>query len=215
MTSATYRMSCVPGDDALATDPGNERLSRFRLRRLSAEELRDNLLAANGTINLELGGPGVRPPLPEEVLATSSRPHDVWPLTPEPSWTRRSVYMHQKRSIQDPLLAVFDQADIDNPCPVRFATVQPTQSLILFNGDFANEQARRLAERARGSAGSQRERAAAAIRFAYGRSATEAELDAADRFGAKLAGEGVTDPDRALDLFALMLVNSNEFLHVD
>ena len=215
MTSATYRMSCVPGDDALATDPGNERLSRFRLRRLSAEELRDSLLAANGTINLELGGPGVRPPLPEEVLATSSRPHDVWPLTPEPSWTRRSVYMHQKRSIQDPLLAVFDQADIDNPCPVRFATVQPTQSLILFNGDFANEQARRLAERARGSAGSQRERAAAAIRFAYGRSATEAELDAADRFGAKLAGEGVTDPDRALDLFALMLVNSNEFLHVD
>ncbi|NBQ89079.1 MAG: DUF1553 domain-containing protein, partial [Betaproteobacteria bacterium] len=120
MTSATYRMSSVPGEAALENDPGNERLSRFRLRRLSAEELRDSLLAANGTINLERGGPGVRPPLPEEVLATSSRPHDVWPLTPEPSWTRRSVYMHQKRSIQDPLLAVFDQADIDNPCPVRF-----------------------------------------------------------------------------------------------
>jgi hypothetical protein len=216
MTSATYRMACVPGDDALAKDPGNERLSRFRLRRLSAEELRDSLLAANGTINLELGGPGVRPPLPEEVLATSSRPHDVWPLTPEPSWTRRSVYMHQKRSIQDPLLAVFDQADIDNPCPVRFATVQPTQSLILFNGDFANEQARRLADRARGAApGSERDRAAAAIRFAYGRTANAAELDAAERFMARLADEGVPDADRALDLFALMLVNSNEFLHVD
>jgi hypothetical protein len=216
MTSATYRMACVPGDEALAKDPGNERLSRFRLRRLSAEELRDSLLAANGTINLELGGPGVRPPLPEEVLATSSRPHDVWPLTPEPSWTRRSVYMHQKRSIQDPLLAVFDQADIDNPCPVRFATVQPTQSLILFNGDFANEQARRLAERARDAApGSGRDRAAAAIRFAYGRTATVTELDAAERFMARLADEGVPDADRALDLFALMLVNSNEFLHVD
>jgi hypothetical protein len=216
MTSATYRMACVPGDDALAKDPGNERLSRFRLRRLSAEELRDSLLAANGTINLELGGPGVRPPLPEEVLATSSRPHDVWPLTPEPSWTRRSVYMHQKRSIQDPLLAVFDQADIDNPCPVRFATVQPTQSLILFNGDFANDQARRLADRARDAApGSGRDRAAAAIRFAYGRTATVTELDAAERFMARLADEGVPDADRALDLFALMLVNSNEFLHVD
>ena len=216
MTSATYRMSSVPGEAALENDPGNERLSRFRLRRLSAEELRDSLLAANGTINLERGGPGVRPPLPEEVLATSSRPHDVWPLTPEPSWTRRSVYMHQKRSIQDPLLAVFDQADIDNPCPVRFATVQPTQSLILFNGDFANEQARRLAERARREApGGIRTSAAAAIRFAYGRAATDAEVDAAERFVARLAAEGVGDPDRALDLFALMLVNSNEFLHVD
>jgi hypothetical protein len=49
MTSATYRMSCVPGDDALATDPGNERLSRFRLRRLSAEELRDSLPTARST----------------------------------------------------------------------------------------------------------------------------------------------------------------------
>lgn len=215
MTSATYRMSSVPSEAALEADPGNERLSRFRLRRLGAEEIRDSLLAVNGTINLELGGPGVRPPLPEAVLATSSRPHEVWPLTAEPTWTRRSVYMHQKRSIQDPLLAVFDAADIDNPCPVRFATVQPTQSLILFNGEFANEQARRLAERARDSAPSQRERVAAAIRFAYGRSATEAELDAADRFGARLAGEGITDPDRALDLLALMLVNSNEFLHLD
>lgn len=216
MTSATYRMSSVPSEAALATDPGNERLSRFRMRRLSAEELRDSLLAANGTINLELGGPGVRPPLPEAVLATSSRPHDVWPLTPEPSWTRRSVYMHQKRSIQDPLLAVFDQADIDNPCPVRFATVQPTQSLILFNGDFANEQARRLAERARDAApNSLRDRAGAAVRFAYGRMARAAELDGAERFMARLADEGVPDADRALDLFALMLVNSNEFLHID
>ena len=216
MTSATYRMSSVPSDAALTADPGNERLSRFRLRRLSAEELRDSLLAANGTINLEVGGPGIRPPLPEAVLATSSRPHEVWPLTPEPSWTRRSVYMHQKRSIQDPLLAVFDQADIDNPCPVRFATVQPTQSLILFNGEFANDQARKLAERARREApGSGRDRAGAAIRFAYGRTATVTELDAAERFMARLADEGVPDADRALDLFALMLVNSNEFLHID
>jgi hypothetical protein len=215
MQSAAYRMSSVPTASALAKDAPNALLSRFRMRRLGAEELRDAMLASAGTLSAERGGAPVRPPMPAEVLATSSRPEEAWPLTPEGTWTRRTLYVQIKRSLQHPLLSVFDMADMDSPCPVRFATVQPTQSLILFNGDFANEQARRLAERARGSAGSQRERAAAAIRFAYGRSATEAELDAADRFGAKLAGEGVTDPDRALDLFALMLVNSNEFLHVD
>ena len=56
----------------LAADPENTLLWRFDMRRLTAEEIRDSILAANGTLNLEIGGPGVYPPLPEEVLATSS-----------------------------------------------------------------------------------------------------------------------------------------------
>ncbi len=217
MTSAAYQMDSVaaPGskDRVLAIDMANDRLSRFRLRRLTAEELRDSMLAASGQLTLEGGGPGVRPPLPAEVLATSSRPNEVWPLTPPDTWGRRSLYMHQKRSLSDPLLAVFDQADIDNACPVRFNTVQPTQSLILFNGAFANDQARLLAERARRE--SPDTPVAALVRIAHGREPTPEELASADRFLHELSAERAVPPTDALSLLALTLINSNEFMHVD
>lgn len=217
MLSAAYQIDSVaaPGlrDRVLLEDPANERLSRFRLRRLTAEELRDSMMAASGTLSLVSGGPGVRPPLPAEVLATSSRPDEVWPLTPPESWGRRSLYMHQKRSIQDPLLAVFDQADIDNSCPVRFNTVQPTQSLILFNGDFANDQARLLAERARRESPSSP--VTALVRIAYGRDPTSEEVHGAEALLAELATQHAVASNEALSLLALTLLNSNEFMYVD
>jgi hypothetical protein len=37
---------------------------RFDMRRLTAEEIRDSILAANGTLNLDMFGPGVYPPIP-------------------------------------------------------------------------------------------------------------------------------------------------------
>ncbi|HAW96042.1 MAG TPA: hypothetical protein DCX60_07190, partial [Phycisphaerales bacterium] len=47
----------------------------------------------------------------------------------------------------DPLLTVFDLADPDNPCPERYSTTQPTQSLTMINGVFANQRAAAFAER--------------------------------------------------------------------
>ena len=64
MNSAAYRMSSIPTASALAKDAPNELLSRFRLRRLEAEELRDAMLATAGTLSDAKGGPGVRPPMP-------------------------------------------------------------------------------------------------------------------------------------------------------
>ena len=57
-----------------ATDNLHELLWRFRLRRLTAEELRDSILALNGSLNLERGGPSVFSLVPEEALQTASRP---------------------------------------------------------------------------------------------------------------------------------------------
>ena len=147
MNSAAYRMSSIPTADALAHDAPNELLSRFRMRRLGAEEIRDAMLASNGTLSSVHGGAGVRPPMPPEVLATSSRPDEVWPMTDESTWTRRALYIELKRSLQHPLLAVFDQADVDGACPVRFNTVQPTQALSMFNGALTNSLAMDLARR--------------------------------------------------------------------
>ena len=215
MDSAAYRMSSVPSEEALAKDAPNSLLSRQRLRRVSSEELRDSILSASGALNPAMGGAGDRPPLPEAVLATSSRPHEVWPLTGESSWTRRSLYLHQKRSLQDPLLSSFDQADIDNTCPVRFVTTQPTQSLILLNGDFANTQARKFAERIEAEQpGDLQAQVNRAVELAYGREATAEEAKSGIAFIAAMKAEGQDEP-QARALFALMLINSNEFLHID
>lgn len=216
MNSAAYRMSSVPQKDALAKDPGNELLSRFRLRRMESESLRDALLAVNGSLNPQAGGPGFRPPMPTEVLATSSRPDEVWPLTEPASWTRRSVYIHAKRSLIHPMLSVFDQADIDSSCPVRFTTVQPTQALTMLNGELVNQEARVFAQRLRrefpNDASRQVERG---MRLAFGRSIPKSEIDDALAFIEELQALHGVSVDAALDLFALAIYNSNEFAYVD
>ena len=47
------------------------------MRRLGSEEVRDSVLAAKGTINLNIGGPSVTP-LPEIILATASQKGKGW-----------------------------------------------------------------------------------------------------------------------------------------
>jgi plasmid stability protein len=216
MLTSAYRMSSVPDAEALAKDAPNELLTRFRMRRLTAEELRDSMLVANGTFNAAVGGPPVLPPMPREVLETSSRPGEVWPLTPEESWTRRSLYIKLKRSLQHPLLSSFDLADLDSPCPERFATVVPTQSLSMMNGDLTNEEAAKLARRLeRERPGDLRAQVALGRRLTSGRAPDARELEEAVAFVAELKAEEGLDDAKALDSLCLVLLNLNEFLYID
>ncbi|MFM7259990.1 MAG: DUF1549 domain-containing protein [bacterium] len=216
MLSSAYRMSSVPTDEAIAKDAPNELLTRFRMRRLSAEELRDSMLVANGTFNAAVGGPPVLPPMPREVLETSSRPGEVWPLTPEETWTRRSLYIKLKRSLQHPLLSSFDLADLDSPCPERFATVVPTQSLSMMNGDLTNEEAAKLARRLeRERPGDLRAQIALGRRLTSGRAPDAREIDEAVAFVAALKATEGFDDAKALDSLCLVLFNLNEFLYID
>ena len=66
-----------------------------------------------------------------------------------------------KRSLLPPLLTAFDFPDVDASCEARFITMQPGQALAMLNGEFANEQASKLAERVVDRSG---RRAAAASR---------------------------------------------------
>src|SRR5690606_30310534 len=94
MMSRTYRASSRPSEAALARDPENRYYARFDMRRLTAEEIRDSMLAIAGTLNLTMGGPGFYPQLPAEVLATSSMAGALWRDSSAEERNRRSLYLH-------------------------------------------------------------------------------------------------------------------------
>src|SRR5262249_45251903 len=125
----------------------NALFSRFPMRRLTAEEVRDSILTVSGRLNLQMGGPSVYPPIPKDVLAGQSRPGDGWVTSPPEQASRRRGSAHVKRSLLVPVLAHHDQADTDTSCPVRYTTTVPTQALGLLNGAFSNEQASLFARR--------------------------------------------------------------------
>jgi hypothetical protein len=186
------------------------------MRRLTAEELRDSMLVANGTFNAAVGGPPVLPPLPKEVLETSSRPYEVWPVTGEDTWTRRSLYIKLKRSLQHPLLSSFDLADLDSPCPVRFQTVVPTQSLSMMNGELTNREASLFARRLeRERPGDVRAQIELGRRLTSGRTPSREEVDEAVAFLDELQRKEGLTPAQALDSLCLVLFNLNEFLYID
>ncbi len=217
LTSRTYRLSSAPDSAKLAGDPQNLLHWRFDMRRLTAEEVRDSVLTLSGKLNLKTGGPWVFPPLPAEVLATASRPGAGWPVSTDPSeHTRRSIYVHVKRSLRHQMLADFDQAETDSPCAVRFATTVPTQALAMLNSDFTNRQAELFAERLRsGSAKNPREQISNALELALQRPATEEEIEHCSAMLTTLKNDYQLDDEKALDRLALLVLNLNEFLYLD
>jgi hypothetical protein len=216
LTSSTYRMSAKADEKALAKDPGNTWFWRFPMRRLSAEEVRDTMLAMSGKLNLKMGGPSVYPPIPKEVLMGQSRPGKGWNTSSPEESARRSVYVHVKRSLILPLLAQFDLADTDASCPVRFTTTVPTQALGMLNGEFSNEQAdafaRRLEKEAPEGIPAQ---VARGIRLTTGRNPSAEETRQDAEFVRALRRENGLDEHEALRSYCLVLLNANEFLYLD
>jgi len=120
LNSRTYRLSSEPDSANPAVDPQNHNHWGFSMRRFTAEELRDTILAMSGKLNLESHGEWVLPPFPAEVLATASKPGKGWPVSRDESdHYRRSIYVHVKRSLPHQMLADFDQADTDAPFALR------------------------------------------------------------------------------------------------
>ncbi|HMP79942.1 MAG TPA: PSD1 and planctomycete cytochrome C domain-containing protein, partial [Pirellulaceae bacterium] len=217
MLSRTYRMSSQWNDDYGVRDANNDLFWRFNLRRLSAEELRDSILFANGTLNLSKQfGPSVFVTLPQEVLQGQSRPGDGWGRSSEEDESRRSIYIHVKRSLRVPLLEAFDSADTDTSCPVRFVTTLPTQALSLLNSEFSQQQAQRFAELA-----FQREPSNRLQRMAWLLARVTQRQPTAEEVNRGIAlidqwieQDGLAEPI-AWQHMCLLALNMNEFVFVD
>jgi hypothetical protein len=220
LTSNAYRMSSRATPQAaelgMKLDVANDLFWHFDMRRLSAEEIRDSILAVSGNLNLKAGGPGIYPPIPKEVLAGQSVPGRGWPVSSPEEAARRSVYVHVKRSLLLPMLDAFDFAEPDRTTPVRFASTVPTQALSLLNGEFMNTQAKIFAERLKKEAGKD---TSAQVRLglylATSRQPTDAEVRRSVGLIEALQREDRVTADAALQAFCLVVLNLNEFVYLD
>jgi hypothetical protein len=216
LTSNAYRMSSRGNAKALAADSTNDLFWRFDMRRLSAEEIRDSILAVTGVLNGKMYGLSVYVEIPKEVLAGQSRPGYGWGKSPPEEQVRRSVYIHVKRSLLTPILESFDMAETDRSSPVRFTTTQPTQALGMLNGDFLNHQAALFVERLRREAGDNKvEQVRQALRLVATRQPSEAEVQRGVHLLDSLKTEDGIAPDLALRYFCLLALNLNEFVYLD
>lgn len=215
VTSAVYRTAskpCAPGADEvwrqlIAADPENHLLGRMRRRRLEGEAIRDAMLAVSGRLNRQAGGPGIRPPLPAEVVQTLLK--DQWPVTPDAGQhDRRSVYLFVRRNLKYPLFDVFDRPDQNLSCCRRQQTTIAPQALAMLNSEVTQQCADSVAARITAAAGSDAaDRIVSAYRLLLGRLPTDTELDSAVAFVA-------SDPAGWRDL-CLALLNVSEFVYVD
>lgn len=216
MLSSTYRLASTNHTANAEIDPGNNLYWRFNPRRLNAEEVRDSILTVSGSLIDQQFGPSVFPKLPREVLAGQSRPGEGWRTSPGEQANRRSIYVFVKRSLQVPVLLAHDQADSDSSCPVRYTTTVPTQALGMLNGEFTHEQAKKLAERlSQAKPGNPQEQVALGIRLTTGREPTEKEVTKDVEFIEEMQNRHGLDAQTALARYALLLLNTNEFVYLD
>src|SRR5207248_2033598 len=138
---------------AKEADPDDRLLWSFPRRRLSAEELRDAMLAAAGRLNRQEGGPSVIVPIDPDLVKLVYNPKQ-WVVNPDPAqFDRRSIYLFHKRNMRLPFLEVFDSPDTLLSCARREQSTHAPQGLELLNGDFSNAMARALAGRVAQEAG--------------------------------------------------------------
>lgn len=145
--SATYRQSSSVPENAREADPDNAYLTRGASYRMSAEQVRDNALAASGLLTQRIGGPSVRPYQPAgiwEALATRNTVKYV--QSQGDSLYRRSMYTIWKRSSPAPMMLNFDAAERHTCIVKRQKTSTPLQALVTLNDPQFVEAARVLAQ---------------------------------------------------------------------
>jgi hypothetical protein len=216
MSSAAYQMSSRLNRQSYDVDPTNDLFWRFDMRRLSAEEIRDSLLWANGSLNADkMFGPSIYTDIPAAVKAGQSRPGSGWGNSSPEDKVRRSVYIHVKRSLLDPLIESFDFADTDQTCPVRFVTTQPTQALGMMNGEFIQQQAEIFARLLQQKTDSPEEQVTLALRRVMQRQPTPEEVARGLKLIETLKTEQKLNDDQARKYFCLVALNLNEFMYLD
>ncbi len=144
--SSAYQQTSATDRVLRQRDPENLLLARGPRFRLTAEQIRDQALAASGLLHQKVGGPSVKIYQPEGLWSEFSTDKD-YQLAEGLELYRRSLYAYWKRTVAPPAMMTFD-ATTREMCTVRRAhTNTPLQALALMNDVTYVEASRVLAER--------------------------------------------------------------------
>ena len=199
--SEAYARSTAIDPANRAIDPENALYWRRPRLRLEAEAIRDAMLAASGTIDYRMYGPG----------------------SLDERQKRRSVYLTVKRSKLIPMFTLFDAPDALSPIAARASTTVAPQSLFLLNSPIVRECAREFAKRVRPATDIKIESAVnSAYLIALGREPTATEHADAIAFVDRRAkaseaknDKPPTSIDEALVDFCQVLFALNEFIYIE
>lgn len=205
--SSTFRMSSVPDPKAAIEDPKNVFLQHMPVRRMSAESIRDHILAASGELKRDLYGPSV-PAYIKDQPASRARPSDG----PLDGRGRRSIYLASRRNYLPSFLRAFDSPMTTEPVGRRNVTNVPAQSLALMNDPMVHDLAGKWAAKMIKSPGETKDRLRLLHRQAFSREAREEEI----RWGlSALEKLGLNDnPQEAWKALCHIMINRKEFIYV-
>jgi hypothetical protein len=177
-----YQLSADAVAANAAVDPANRLVWRHGPRRLDAEEIRDAMLAAAGTLNP--ARPVASPAKDLKVVELRDDAPEARRLGEQAlASTQRSIYLPLLRGLTPPSLAVFDFAEQGLVTGSRDTTTVAPQALYLLNDPFVRRHSLTLAGRLlRLDAVDDAGRIVHAYRLAFGREPTPREVGRAQGF---------------------------------
>jgi mono/diheme cytochrome c family protein len=180
VSSRAYRQTSRVTPEILEIDPSNRLLSRGPSIRLTAEEMRDQALAASGLLSREMFGPPVRPPRPSFGLVAAFGGSTDWQTSTGSDRYRRGLYTEIRRSSPHPSMTTFDATSREVCSLSRSRSNTPLQALVTLNDPAFVEAAQALARRMSDGqlVASTEQRITAGFRRVIARPPAEAELAA-------------------------------------
>ena len=210
MLSSAYQMASQTGDAVVEADPENRLFSRFNRQRLDVEEIRDGMLAIDGTIDLTMGGT-----LQKGFGTDKENSADRLSLNPE-KLRRRTVYLPLRRANLPTLLNLFDFGDATTVTGKRALTNVAPQALFMMNSDFVSERALNLAQSLSKREAEPARRMEDVYWSILDRQPSAGEVDAGltyiENFRKKFARVSELD---AWQSFCRILLASDDFIYVD
>ncbi|SFB56893.1 PSD1 and planctomycete cytochrome C domain-containing protein [Algoriphagus aquimarinus] len=150
LSSATYKQSAVITEKHLNTDPANLYLARAPRLRLPAENIQDLVLASSGLLVRTLGGPSLKPYMPEGIWEAATSGRGVLATYIQDKGDklyRRGLYNFIKLTVPPPKAIIFDSSNRDR-CEIgRSRTNTPLQALVMMNDPMILEASRVLASK--------------------------------------------------------------------
>jgi hypothetical protein len=174
------------------------------------EEIRDSMLAIDGTIDLTMGGT-----LQKGFGTDKENSADRLSLNPE-KLRRRTVYLPLRRANLPTLLNLFDFGDATTVTGKRALTNVAPQALFMMNGGFVGERALNLAQSLSKRETEPARRMESAYWTILDREPSAAEVDAGLTYIANFRKkfERISELD-AWQSFCRILLASDDFIYVD